>query len=180
MCRVVLAIILAGLAAASATSLPTEILPAEQVTPGMRGYGLSDLGDGKGVQRFDVEIVGVLKSYAPKQDLILARIENEAIAKTGIIAGMSGSPIYVDGKLVGALAYGWPFARDPICGITPIQSMLDIRKAPPTPPVPIGGAATHTAAMMSAFSTGKFQEPFANLLGSFRGEPAGALPAPLP
>src|SRR5262245_27856777 len=97
--------------AANASSAPTDILPAGQVTPGMRGYGLSDLGDGKGVTRFDVEIVGVLKSYAPKQDLILARILNDAaLDKTGIIAGMSGSPIYVDGKLIGALAYGWPFA----------------------------------------------------------------------
>ena len=178
--RVLFATALGGLVASSAGSLPTEILPAGELTPGMRGYGLSDLGDGKGVQRFEVEIVGVLKRYAPKQDLILARIENDALAKTGIIAGMSGSPIYVEGKLIGALAYGWPFARDPICGITPIQSMLDIRKAPPTPPVPIGGAATQTAAMMSAFVTGKFQEPFAQLLGAFRGEPAGAMPSPLP
>ena len=79
----------------------------------------------------------MLRSYAPKQDLILARIHSEAIEKTGIIAGMSGSPVYVDEKLVGALAYGWPFSKDPICGITPIQSMLDIRKAPPSAPVPI-------------------------------------------
>ena len=65
----------------------------------MKGYGLSDLGDGKGVQRFEVEIVGLLKSYAPKQDLILARIiENDALTKTGVIAGMSGSPIYVAGS----------------------------------------------------------------------------------
>ena len=108
----------------------------------MKGYGFSDFGDGKGVQRFDVEIVGLLKSYAPKQDLIIARVSGANLEKTGVIAGMSGSPIYVDGKLVGALAYGWPFSRDPICGITPIQSMLDIRKAPAAPPVPIGGAAT--------------------------------------
>jgi hypothetical protein len=182
--RVLIGAAAAVFVAANAWSAPTDILPAAQVTRGMRGYGLSDLGDGKGVQRFDVEIVGVLKSYAPKQDLILARILNdEALAKTGIIAGMSGSPIYVDGKLIGALAYGWPFARDPICGITPIQSMLDIRKAPATPPVPIGGAATSTAAMVSAFGTAKFAEPFTNLVNAFRGQPAtgnGPVPLPLP
>ncbi len=182
--RVLIGAAAAVLLAANAWSAPTDILPAGQITPGMKGYGLSDLGDGKGVQRFDIEIVGVLKSYAPKQDLILARILNdEALAKTGIIAGMSGSPIYVDGKLIGALAYGWPFARDPICGITPIQSMLDIRKAPATPPVPIGGAATSTAAMVAAFGTAKFAEPFTNLVNAFRGQPAtgnGPVPLPLP
>src|SRR6187399_1883826 len=118
-----------------ASAPPIQILPASDLKPGMKGYGLSDLGDGRGVQRFEIEIIGLLKSYAPKQDLILARVQNEAIERTGIIAGMSGSPIYVDEKLIGALAYGWPFSRDPICGITPIQSMLDIRKAPATPPV---------------------------------------------
>ncbi len=162
------------------SAAPTDILPAGEVAPGMKGFGLSDLGDGKGVQRFDVEIVGLLKSYAPKQDLILARIHNEAIERSGVIAGMSGSPIYVGGRLIGALAYGWPFARDPICGITPIQSMLDIRKAPAGPPVPIGGGAAGTAAFLGAFRDGKFQEPFDALLQSLRAEPAANSMAALP
>ena len=161
--------------AVAASGPPIQILPATDLKPGMRGYGLSDLGDGRGVQRFEVEIIGLLKSYAPKQDLILARVDNDAIARTGIIAGMSGSPIYVDEKLIGALAYGWPFSRDPICGITPIQSMLDIRKAPATPPVPIGGAATPTAAFVSAFRDGKFAAAMDVLLGALHGgEPASA------
>jgi hypothetical protein len=126
----------------------------------MRGYGLSDLGDGRGVQRFEISIIGLLKSYAPKQDLILARVENDAIARTGIIAGMSGSPIYVDEKLIGALAYGWPFSRDPICGITPIQSMLDIRRRPRRPRARSAGAATPTAALVAAFRDGKFSRPW--------------------
>src|SRR6202521_5621411 len=164
---------------AALSAAPTDILPAGEVSPGMKGYGLSDLGDGRGVQRFDVEIVGLLKSYAPKQDLILARIINDEIGRPGVIAGMSGSPIYVNGRLIGALAYGWPFSREPICGITPIQSMLDIRKAPAGPPVPIGGGAP-TAALVSAFRDGKFQEPFAQLLRAFHAEPATSGPAPLP
>ena len=159
---------------------PTDIMPAAELAPGMKGYGFSDLGDGKGVQRFDVEIVGLLKSYAPKQDLILARVTGGTLDKTGIIAGMSGSPIYVDGRLVGALAYGWPFSREPICGITPIQSMLDIRKAPAAPPVPIGGAATRASAFVSAFGQRSFASPFASLLQPLKGEPAGTGPSPLP
>src|SRR5678809_678011 len=149
------------------TDVPAEIYPVEKLVAGMKGYGFSDLGGGQGIQRFDVEILGVLKRYAPKQDLVLAKVSGAGLEHSGIIAGMSGSPIYVDGKLIGALAYGWPFARDPICGITPIQSMLDIRKAPATPPVPIGGAATSTAAIVAAFGTAKFAEPFTNLVNAF-------------
>ena len=77
-------------AAAAMQARPTDILPAGDLTPGMKGYGFSDLGDGKGVQRFDVEIIGLLKSYAPKQDLILARVMGGLLDQSGIIAGMIG------------------------------------------------------------------------------------------
>ncbi len=167
-------------AAAPAFAHPTDILPAEALAPGMKGYGFSDLGDGKGVQRFEVEIVGLLKSYAPRQDLILARVAGPFLEKTGIIAGMSGSPIYVDGRLIGALAYGWPFSREAICGITPIQSMLDIRKAPAAPPVPIGGAATRAAAFVSAFRDRSFAGPLEALLAPLKGDPSSSGPSPLP
>src|SRR6266536_6430557 len=106
------------LAAPVAAAQPAEIFPEDKIAPGMKGYGVTDLGDGKGIQRFDVEILGLLKRFAPKQDLILGRVSGIGLEKAGIIAGMSGSPIYVDGKLVGALAYGWPFSKEPICGIT--------------------------------------------------------------
>ncbi len=143
----------------SVAAQPFDILPEEQIVAGMKGYGVTDMGDGKGIQRFDVEILGLLKRYAPGQDLILGRVSGIGLEKAGIIAGMSGSPIYVDGKLVGALAYGWPFSKDPICGITPIQSMLDIRHAPAAPPVPIGGSASSTGALLAAFSSGHFSRP---------------------
>ncbi|HTO75956.1 MAG TPA: SpoIVB peptidase S55 domain-containing protein [Thermoanaerobaculia bacterium] len=160
---------------------PAEILSADRVVAGMKGYGLSDFGDGKGVQRFDVEILGTVKRFAPGQDMILARVAGAGLEKSGIIAGMSGSPIYVDNKLVGALAYGWPFAKDPICGITPIQSMLDIRKAPPAPPVPIAGAAVSTASLISSFRDGKFTAGLDALLSPFRPAAADAMaPLPLP
>ena len=167
------------LVAAAASS--TEIFPVRELAPGMRGYTLSDLGDGAGVQKFDVEIVGVLGSYAPKQDLILARILNsDAIQKSGIIAGMSGSPVYVDGKLVGALAYGWPFSREPICGITPIQSMLDIRKAPPSAPVPIGGAATRASQFMAGFRDRDFTHVLDELMSPLKKDASATGMAMLP
>ena len=163
---------------------PTEILPVDQIVPGMKGYGVTDLGDGQGVQRFEVEIIGLLKRYAPRQDLVLGRVSGAGLENAGIIAGMSGSPIYVEGKLVGALAYGWPFSKDPICGITPIQSMLDIRHVPAGPPVPIGGStgsATSTSALLSAFSAGRFSDRLESLLAPLRLPAAGeATPLPLP
>jgi len=160
---------------------PTETLPAEQVVAGMKGYGFSDLGDGKGIQQFDVEILGLLKKFAPRQDLILARVSGAGLENAGVIAGMSGSPIYVDGKLVGALAYGWPFSKEPICGITPIQSMLEIRHVPPAPPLPIGGASVSTKAFLSAFTNADFASHLEALVQPLR--PAaqeGLMPLPLP
>jgi hypothetical protein len=132
---------------------PFDIFPPDKLVAGMKGYGVTDMGDGKGF-KFEVEIIGLLKRYAPGEDLVLARVNGIGLEKAGIIAGMSGSPVYVDGKLVGALAYGWPFSKDPICGITPIQSMLDIRHVPAAAPVPIAGSAVATASLVSAFTAG--------------------------
>ena len=155
------------------SDVPAEIFPVEKLVAGMKGYGFSELGGGKGIQRFDVEILGVLKRYAPKQDLVLAKVAGAGLEYSGIIAGMSGSPIYVDGKLVGALAYGWPFSKDPVCGITPIQSMLDIRHAPPAPPVPIGGPAVRASEFASMFTERRFSGALEALLAPFR-RPEGA------
>jgi hypothetical protein len=161
---------------------PSEILPADKVAAGMKGYGLSDFGDGKGIQRFDVEIIGTMKRFAPGQDMILARVSGAGLERSGIIAGMSGSPIYVDGKLIGALAYGWPFSKDPICGITPIQSMLDIRKAPAAPPVPIAGAGAtvSTGGLIQAMKERRFAPALEALLAPFRPTAASGAMAPLP
>ncbi len=167
--------------AAAASAQPSEILSADLVVSGMKGYGLTDFGDGRGVQRFDVEIIGTLKRFAPGQDMILARVAGAGLDRTGIIAGMSGSPIYVDGRLIGALAYGWPFAKEPICGITPIQSMLDIRKAPAAPPVPIAGSAVSTTALLEAFRERRFTPGLEVLLSPFTPSAAGSMaPLPLP
>ena len=93
----------------------------------MRGYGLT-VFEGTNVEKFDVEILGVLKKIGPDQDLILARVDSDLVRSTGIIAGMSGSPIYIDGKVIGALAYAWQFAKEPVAAITPIEEMLRLDK----------------------------------------------------
>lgn len=100
-----------------------DTLRPEQLQPGMKGYGLS-VFKGTEPERFDVEIVGVLENAFPKQDMILIKMSGAELEKHKVIAGMSGSPIYINGKLIGALAYGWSFQNDPIAGVTPIHNMI--------------------------------------------------------
>ena len=72
----------------------------------------------------------MLKQFLPKQDVILIRAEDPRVEHSGIVAGMSGSPVYIDGKLVGAVAYAWSFAKEPLGGVTPIENMLAERARP--------------------------------------------------
>ncbi|HID10381.1 MAG TPA: hypothetical protein EYP17_03660 [Candidatus Latescibacteria bacterium] len=113
-----------------------EFLPPDMIEPGMRGFGLT-VFRGRGVDTFEVEALGVLKDWAPKMDLILVRLSggpDGVLGKAGVIAGMSGSPIFLGGKLAGAVAYGWPFSKEPICGVTPIGAMLEVARRPSNVP----------------------------------------------
>lgn len=89
----------------------------------MRGYGLT-VFRGETPERFDVEVIDVLHDFRPDQDLILVRTPHPILDHAIAVGGMSGSPIYLDGRLAGAYAYGWQFGRDPVIGVTPIRSML--------------------------------------------------------
>src|SRR5205823_1875464 len=75
---------------------------------------------------FQVEILGVLDNIGPKESIILARLSGGPLEHTGVMQGMSGSPVYIDGKLVGAVALAFPFAKDPIAGIRPIADMVRV------------------------------------------------------
>ena len=104
----------------------TQFFPLKDIRPGLKGIGRT-IFEGSKVQEFQVEFLGVLKNFmAPKHDVILARLSGGPLARTGVIAGMSGSPVYVDGKLVGAVALAFPFAKEAIAGITPIGEMLAV------------------------------------------------------
>ena len=104
----------------------TSLMPIEEVKPGMVGTGRT-IFEGAELQDFKVHILGVLKNVqAPQRNLILARLEGGPLAQTGVIAGMSGSPVYVDGRLIGAVSYSiGAFPKEPIAGITPIAEMID-------------------------------------------------------
>ncbi len=94
----------------------------EQVRAGMKGQGKTVL-KGTRIDTFEAEVLGVLKNTSPGRDLILCRLSGLNLDKTGVIAGMSGSPIHVQGKLLGAVAYAWPFGKEPIAGVTPFCQM---------------------------------------------------------
>ena len=105
--------------------LAGEVMPLDQVRPGMQGVGRT-VFEGARVDEFGVRVLGVLENaVGPRQSLILVRLEGGPLAQTGVIAGMSGSPVFVDGKLIGAVAYAFPFGKEPIAGITPIADMIE-------------------------------------------------------
>jgi hypothetical protein len=125
-------IALALLLAAGSARAATLTMPLSQVKPGMVGRGRT-VFQGKTIEEFDAEILGVLENAAPKRNIILARLKGHGLESTGIIAGMSGSPVYIDGKLIGAVASGFAFSKEAIAGITPIEEMLAIGQAPEEP-----------------------------------------------
>jgi len=107
-----------------------NIMNTEEIVPGMRGYGKT-VFTGDRVELFNVEVLGILRNWEAKSNMILIRMSGDPLEKSGIIAGMSGSPVYIDNRLIGAVAYGWSFAKEAIAGVTPINEMkstlLDIR-----------------------------------------------------
>src|SRR5687768_8477896 len=102
------------------------VFPLEDVRAGMKGTART-VFSGSETQEFNVEILGVLPGFpGPRQSAIIAKLSGSNVEKTGVFAGMSGSPVYIDGKIVGAIAFSFPFSKEPIAGITPIKQMIDI------------------------------------------------------
>lgn len=108
---------------------PAGILPLKEIRKGMACTGKT-VFDGQKIEEFRCEILGVLENTGPRQSVILARLSGGPLEQTGVMQGMSGSPVYVDGKLIGAVAYSFPFSKSPIAGIRPIEEMLAAPVAP--------------------------------------------------
>src|ERR1019366_2650121 len=117
-----------SLAGFAAEKPKVKIMPEDQVKAGMHGVAYT-VFEGVTPEPMEVEILGVLKdAIGPGQDMILARLHGEKPEYTGVVAGMSGSPVYIDGRLAGALSYRiGQFSKEPICGITPIEQMFEVR-----------------------------------------------------
>jgi hypothetical protein len=110
----------------TATQTDSRFFPLEDLKPGMKGVART-VFRGTEPEEFGVEILGVLPGFpAPRQSAIIARLTGANAERTGVFGGMSGSPVYIDGRLVGAIAFSFPFSKEPIAGITPIKQMIDI------------------------------------------------------
>lgn len=127
-----------------------DIMPLRDVRAGMHGIGKT-VFSGNRIEDFQVEILGVLPNTGPRESLILGRLSGGPLEHTGIMQGMSGSPVYIDGKLIGAVAMAYPYAKDPIAGIRPIEEMLRVDAAPAAaPPARTNGASGDIASLLPA------------------------------
>ena len=127
---------------ALAAVLPAQpnFFPLKDVKAGMRGVGKT-VFNGNQIEDFQVEVLGVLDNVGPKQSLILARLSGGPLEHTGVMQGMSGSPVYIEGKLLGAVAMAFPYAKDPIAGIRPIEEMVKVETTPAATPASIQRAS---------------------------------------
>lgn len=105
-----------------ASPKPERYWDVDDLRTGMKGQGKTVM-KGTKIESFQAEVLGILKNTNPGRDLVLCRLSGLNLDKTGVIAGMSGSPVYIDGKLLGAVAYAWPFGKEPIAGVTPFSQM---------------------------------------------------------
>ncbi len=156
----------------------------DEVRAGMTGYGRT-VFSGSRVESFNVEVLGKLTNFAPKRNVILARLSGGPLAETGVLQGMSGSPVYLDdGRLAGAVAYSWEFSTEAICGITPIEEMLDLltregvesrASGRPLRALPAGLDALYRPTAIPAF----LRERFARSSGASAGGGLSPIPSPL-
>ncbi|HEX6204165.1 MAG TPA: hypothetical protein VF100_14290, partial [Thermoanaerobaculia bacterium] len=108
-----LAVALLGLPAALAAAAPPSeaTISPDELTRGQRGYGLTVLA-GSDPVRFEAEVIGVMRNVTPGMTYVLARLSGHGLEETGVAGGMSGSPVYFDGRLAGAVAFAWPFSNE--------------------------------------------------------------------
>ncbi len=166
---VLAALALAAAGAARAQDAP--VFPLAEVAPGLRGTGWS-VFQGSEPEAFEVEVLGVWHdAVAPDSSYILARLSGRGLEATGVVAGMSGSPVYVDDRLIGAVSFGWPMSREAIAGITPIEQMRRLSEAEVGPsPAGSGSPPADLATLARAeFSPNLLTEAWA----PFRGRPGG-------
>ncbi len=105
----------------------SRYITIDEIQAGMKGYCLTCL-KGTEVEKFDLEVISVVLSMNAGRDAILVKVDDERFIHAGVIAGCSGSPVYIDGRLAGAMAFGWSSSKDPLYGVTPIEDMLEAGK----------------------------------------------------
>ena len=139
-----------------------DLLNPKAVEKGMRGIALSTF-EGNKIDTIEVEILGIMPDYQLDKDFIIARLKGKVVDEAGVVAGMSGSPVYIEGKLLGAISFGWTFSKEPICGITPFTDMkkMDAKKSVGsssfTPIKPVLSVAGFTASSVSHLDSLPFE-----------------------
>lgn len=141
----ILVVLASGWSAHASPPPEPEIFPLAEVRAGLEGHGLS-VFSGAEPERFEVKILGVWRDISPGTSFILAMLSGQNLAETGVIAGMSGSPVYIDDRLVGAVSFGWTFSQQPVAGITPIELMRKLSAEEATGGVRAVGARARAAA----------------------------------
>lgn len=168
---------LAGILLQAQAPAPAMMAPGE-IRTGMKGYGRTVFKGGK-IDRFEFEVMGVQRNATPGRSVIWVKASGGPLAETGLLHGMSGSPCYIDGKLIGALAYGPNYPREPFAGITPIGEMIDqLRDIPetPSPKTPLILPKLEPPKVLKSALRGEMV-PLAEILGA---EGAQAAAGPLP
>jgi hypothetical protein len=130
-CAVAAAVMFAAMSTFARPADSPEIMPLSQVKPGMKAVGYT-IFSGDKIEKFDLVVLGILPDLlGPRESIILVQLVGENVEHTGVVAGMSGSPVYIDGKLVGALALKFgSFTKEPIGGVTPIENMMEVTPQP--------------------------------------------------
>jgi len=127
-----------------------KYIKIDEVKPGMEAFCLTDYGDA-GIEKFALKVLDVVRDVEPGRNAILVMGVDERFRHTGPVGGCSGSPVYIDGRLAGALAFGWTFSKDPLYGVTPIEEMLEVGL--------MDGSGSSGGASQSAALTFDFSRP---------------------
>lgn len=169
-----------GTKSGAANAAKANILPLADVKVGMKGTART-VFQGAQSEEFTVEILGVLPGgVGPKQDLIIGKLSGANVARTSVFAGMSGSPVFIDGKIIGAISYSFPFSKEPICGITPIQQMVNIFQQNQNTGVAASQARAFTLGELKGLPVAAASDPSKEIFKSFLTAPDASSPlAPL-
>lgn len=127
-----------ALGAAPAPLDPARYMPLSELRPGMTGVGKTTL-QGTDIVEFQFKVMAIVRNVGPKRDLIVVRCSGAGLEESGVVAGMSGSPTYIDGRLVGAVAYSFPWCKIPLAGIQPIEQMHRVTDEHPWAAPPAAG-----------------------------------------
>jgi hypothetical protein len=150
-CRFVVSLILAASVWPQFAAGQIAIFPLRDVRAGQHAIGKT-VFQGNKIEEFQVEILGILENVGPRQNVILARLSGGPLAETGVMQGMSGSPVYMDGRLMGAVALAFNFSKEPIAGIRPIEEMLAVGDAG-QPPAALKVASNIAASNADSFGS---------------------------